>query len=228
MRNYNISGAGAGRRRQRAGRNGTNILIKKINVDLIIVGRGGGSIEELWVFNEERTARAIANSKIPIISAVGHETDLLLLILLPTFVPTPSAAAELAVPSVDELKSRIKRYYSTMVITLSKTLENSRNILKRFALKSPMDVINQHMQRLDILQKDLFDIINNKLQENRSQLALQAGRLDALSPLGVLKRGYGIVHDDGRLSDQFRKNIGYKYIQLLDGTKSVIKEIEHE
>ena len=119
-----------------------------------------------------------------------------------------------------------------MVITLSKTLENSRNILKRFALKSPMDVINQHMQRLDILQKDLFDIINNKLQENRSQLALQAGRLDALSPLGVLKRGYGIVHDEGgRVVRSISEvDIGDQiYTKLLDGTvKSVIKEIEHE
>lgn len=200
------------------------------NVDVLIVGRGGGSIEELWVFNEERTARAIAKSNIPIISAVGHETDFTIADFVSDLrAPTPSAAAELAVPSIDELKTRINSYYNRMKFTLAKAIESKHNILKRFALKSPMDLIGQNMQRLDQLQKDLVDSVDSSIQQAKSKLSLAAGRLDALSPLAVLQRGYSVVQDEKgdviRSVKQIKVGDNLR-TKLPDGViKSVIEEI---
>lgn len=203
------------------------------NVDVMIVGRGGGSIEELWVFNEERTARAIASSEIPIISAVGHETDFTIADFVADLrAPTPSAAAELSVPSADELKKSISNYYNRMKVTLINNITSKQNILKRFSLKSPMDLIGQNMQRLDILQKDLVDCMENKIYESKSKLAIAAGRLDALSPLSVLKRGYSVVQDEKgnvlRSVKQIKVN-DEVIVKLPDGLmKSIVKEIKHE
>ena len=168
-------------------------------VDLIIVGRGGGSIEELWVFNEEAVARAIAASEIPIISAVGHETDFTIADFVADLrAPTPSAAAELAVPSCDELRIRIDGARARMTNAVKKAIERRREILKRFAVKSPLDMINQRAMKLDNLHKNMVDYTGNNLTRLRARLAVAAGRLDALSPLAVMERGYSVTQKDGK------------------------------
>ena len=168
-------------------------------VDTIIVGRGGGSIEELWVFNEEKVALAIAKSEIPIISAVGHETDFTIADFVADLrAPTPSAAAELAVPSCDELRVRIDGTRHRMQNAIKKSIENRREILKRFAVRSPLDMINQRALRLDNLQKNMMDCMTNNLTKLKGRLAVAAGQLDALSPLAVITRGYSVLQKDGK------------------------------
>lgn len=168
-------------------------------VDTIIAGRGGGSIEDLWAFNEEIVARAIFASKIPVISAVGHETDFTIADFVADLrAPTPSAAAEIAVPSVPELRAAIGMYNTRSVNAVMKQLENRRLILNRFRLKTPKDRIDDENLRLDNLLRRMEQSFKLKLAENRKILGETAGKLDALSPLQTLSRGYAIpVKGDG-------------------------------
>ncbi len=168
--------------------------------DVLIVGRGGGSIEELWAFNEEPVARAIAGSRIPVISAVGHETDFTIADFVADLrAPTPSAAAELAVPSAIELTAVIRRNYSAMLSALVRTIQSRRQILNRFALKNPMDSINQSRIRVDNSVKHLSSATAALLVAKSKRLSVEAARLDALSPLGVLTRGYSVVQKEGEV-----------------------------
>lgn len=168
-------------------------------VDTIIAGRGGGSIEDLWAFNEEIVARAIFASKIPVISAVGHETDFTIADFVADLrAPTPSAAAEIAVPSVPELRAAIGMYNTRSVNAVMKQLESRRLILNRFRLKTPKDRIDDENLRLDNLLRRMEQGFKLKLAENRKILGETAGKLDALSPLQTLSRGYAIpVTGDG-------------------------------
>lgn len=178
--------------------------IRKLNeigqVDVIIVARGGGSLEELWAFNEEVVARSVYASKIPIISAVGHETDFTICDFVADMrAPTPSAAAELAVPEVEMLKYKLDSYNSRMKSALVKKLSNCSNQLlkinSRPVFRQPYDRINQYRLKLDNEVKNL--VRNNKmlLKDKKAQFALLAGKLDALSPLKILERGYSVVKD---------------------------------
>ena len=165
--------------------------------DVLIVGRGGGSIEELWAFNEEIVARAIFASKIPIISAVGHETDFTIADFVADLrAPTPSAAAELAVPSNIELVAGIRQNYSRMLYAIRKTIEGKKAILSRFAIKNPMDLVNQNRIRTDNATRHLTNAMSTIFQQKCRQLAVNAARLNALSPLGVLSRGYSVAQTD--------------------------------
>lgn len=168
-------------------------------VDTIIAGRGGGSIEDLWAFNEEIVARAIFASKIPVISAVGHETDFTIADFVADLrAPTPSAAAEIAVPSVPELRAAIGAYSTRSVNAVMKQLESRRLILNRFKLKTPKDRIDDENLKLDNLLRRMEQSFKLKLTENRKTLGSAAGKLDALSPLQTLSRGYAIpVKSDG-------------------------------
>lgn len=166
------------------------------SVDTIIVGRGGGSIEDLWAFNEECVARAIFNSKIPIISAVGHETDFTIADFVADFrAPTPSAAAEVSVPSSEEL-SRLISIYSTRMYTNVKAITDSyRFRLSRLTPRSPREKIMELYQKVDMRVQTLEGQYKLKINEKKRSLAELSAKLDALSPLKTLSRGYSIAVD---------------------------------
>lgn len=174
--------------------------------DVLIVGRGGGSIEELWAFNEEPVARAIARSEIPVISAVGHETDFTIADFVSDLrAPTPSAAAELAVPSKDELVSQIVQLYKRMKYTVCKAIESNRSILSRFSIRSPMDTVNQNRILTDNMVKHLINAAAAYLDARSKKLAVAAAALSALSPLAVLTRGYAVAQKDNRVISSIRQ-----------------------
>lgn len=184
--------------------------------DVLIVGRGGGSIEDLWSFNEEVVAYAIYNSDIPVISAVGHETDFTIADFAADMrAPTPSAAAELAVPSAIELKTNIISCYNRMLNCIRKSIDYKRTVISSFAIKNPVDYVNQNrlrtdnaVQRIagltaDIIQKSRIrsdrayqsavKLSENIFTQKSGALDVAAAKLDALSPLKVMNRGYSVA-----------------------------------
>lgn len=169
-------------------------------VDVIIVARGGGSLEELWAFNEEVVARSIHASRIPVISAVGHETDFTICDFVADMrAPTPSAAAELAVPDLEVLRYKLQNYSVRMKGALVKKLNlcetQLQKIKTRPVFQKPFDRLNQYRLKLDNDIKHLFR--NNEMltKDKKAQFALLAGKLDALSPLKIIERGYSVVRD---------------------------------
>ena len=166
--------------------------------DVLIVGRGGGSIEDLWAFNSERVARAVAASRIPVISAVGHETDFTVCDLVSDMrAPTPSAAAELAVPDREDLKQKLNNLLSREGRILSKRLESEREILKALsasrALTSPKNAIEDRRMSLLSLSDRMDRRMAEILRMKRAQMERSAASLSALNPLAVLSRGYSAV-----------------------------------
>ncbi len=169
------------------------------SVDVIIIGRGGGSIEDLWAFNDEGLARTIAVSQIPVISAVGHETDFTICdFVADRRAPTPSAAAELAVPDTTELKRKIQNIVSREANVLFAMLKSRRDRLDSLAntraMTNPMNLIDDRRMLLDMLTDRMVRAEENSIQIRRSHLAREAGCLDALNPLSVLARGYSAVY----------------------------------
>ncbi len=167
-------------------------------VDVIIVGRGGGSIEDLWAFNDEALARAVFASEIPVISAVGHETDFTICDFVADLrAPTPSAAAELAVPDIEELKGRIASYFARSDIAVRSKIESYRQSVEHFkssrVLTDPMAFIEDRILQLGTLSDRLAVALNKTLDDKTSRLSLASGMLNTLSPLSVLSRGYGVV-----------------------------------
>jgi exodeoxyribonuclease VII large subunit len=167
-------------------------------VDVIILGRGGGSLEDLWAFNEEEVARAIYASRIPVVSAVGHEID----ITIADFVsdmraPTPSAAAEMVVPDKAELEGLIKdrreRIAGLFAHQLAQSQARLGAVLGSYGLKRPVDLVNQKSQFLDELSRRTQLALENRLGKVRLELKSVADRLATLSPQSVLARGYSIV-----------------------------------
>ncbi|HHY97302.1 MAG TPA: exodeoxyribonuclease VII large subunit [Firmicutes bacterium] len=167
------------------------------DVDVIIVGRGGGAMEELWAFNDERVARAIAASPVPVISAVGHETDFTIAdFVADRRAPTPSAAAELAVPDCAQLSSTLASYFARMNVVMANLINSSRRRLKELAdsraLRSPQEGLRDKRQQIDDAAREIQDDILRILERAKDRVAAIAGRLEALSPLATLKRGYSI------------------------------------
>lgn len=181
------------------------------NIDVIILGRGGGSIEELWAFNEEDVAKAIFSSNIPVISAVGHETDYTIADFVADLrAPTPSAAAELAVPAKEELKERLsllnRRLNHLMKGNLQVHRKNLTNLLTAYSFKYPYHRIYDERQRLDFLLGHLHKQENRFIRENRILLKGLGSRLNALSPLAVLERGYSVTTDEnGRVLKRIKQ-----------------------
>ena len=173
--------------------------------DLLIVGRGGGSIEDLWAFNDERVAYAIYESKIPVISAVGHEPD----VTISDFVAdlraaTPSNAAELAVPDQESLRQGLDSLSETMANSLSRRLQALKQQLKILsdspALQSPDVYIDQRQKNLALLKNRLESVQSQIITKNNQKYLTLTAKLDALSPLKVLTRGYAMVNtQDGQL-----------------------------
>jgi len=169
--------------------------------DVLIIGRGGGSIEDLWSFNEEIVARAIFKSEIPIVSAVGHEIDF----TISDFVsdlrsPTPSAAAELVVPDERELISKFDNVLKRIKLCSSKILDNKRLNLKFYAeknvLTNPESMINNQKIYLDSLYKSFENSISKISEAKKKELSVMVSKLDGLSPLGTLSRGFSVTKDE--------------------------------
>lgn len=166
--------------------------------DLLIVGRGGGSIEDLWAFNDEQVAHAIYNSYIPVISAVGHEPD----VTISDFVAdlraaTPSNAAELAVPDQDALRQTLDNMSAAMATAMARQIKAARQHLEVLsqspALKSPEGYLLQRRKSLELIENRIFTAQNQQISRKKQHFIGLAAKLDALSPLKVLSRGYAMV-----------------------------------
>lgn len=172
------------------------------SVDVIIIGRGGGSIEDLWAFNSEALAREIFKCDIPVISAVGHETDFTICdFVSDKRAPTPSAAAELAVPESEELKRKFGNVVSRMQTLTEAKLKSHRQMLKmlseRRALTQPSAYIDDKRMMLISLTKELESSVNYKLTAEKQKFARLSSVLEAVSPLKVISKGYSAVFKDG-------------------------------
>lgn len=201
--------------------------------DVLIVGRGGGSIEELWAFNEEQTVRAVAASEIPVVSAVGHETDFTLTdFAADKRAATPSQAAEIVVAdanaylnSVTELEKRLKN-------TVLKRLALSETTLKRlqnsWALSNPQRMLEGRMQRFDFALVRLEQVFNAALTQKQHSCGVLAAKLDALSPLTVLARGYSVTENtDGKIIRSIADVRWGDEIVTQVGDGNVISVVQH-
>lgn len=174
------------------------LLNQLADIDVLIVGRGGGSLEELWAFNDEKVVRAIFASRIPVISAVGHETDYTLAdFAADQRAPTPSAAAEMAVPDRQALLNQHAALHARLTQTIIKMLEQQRtrmlHLNSSLVLRRPQKVIDQHKQYVDMLSLRLSRAIHGVVGEQYHRFAKIAEKLAALNPLAVLQRGYSIT-----------------------------------
>ena len=180
---------------------GLKYLDGRDDVDVIIVGRGGGSFEELFAFNDEDMARTIFNMKTPVISAVGHETDFTISDFVADLrAPTPSAAAELVTPELDVLKEELAEQYKKLGGIYSSILENYdlklQHMKRELSMYNPMDQLRNRSQRQDDLFKQLVDLMKRKLKDSILELENSSNRLKHLSPANTLDRGYSILLDE--------------------------------
>ncbi len=205
--------------------------------DVLIIGRGGGSLEELWAFNDERVCRAVAASEIPVISAVGHETDFTLCDFAADLrAPTPSAAAELAVPDAAELFLSLRQTQVQLTVLMRSRLEKVRTELqilhRQKALSSPTYYVEQMAMQLDLLTRSFEHSAKTALQDAHAQLSALAAKLDALSPLKVLSRGYAMARTDGgrlvtSVTDICKGDT--LYMDMCDGTLvCMVQDIQKE
>ena len=172
--------------------------------DVLIVARGGGSLEDLWPFNEEVVARAIYDSEIPVISAVGHETDFSISDFVADLrAPTPSAAAELAVPNIDDVKYTIDQYENQYKVLLKRKVQLMRAkyemIMENKSFKNPLLIIENKTLLVDKIEKEIMDLFKNIVQKKEARFKELVVGIDALSPLKTLLRGYSIVEKDDRV-----------------------------
>ena len=196
--------------------------------DLLIVGRGGGSIEDLWAFNDERVAYAIYESEIPIISAVGHEPDVTISDYVADLrAATPSNAAELAVPDQESLVQNLDSMSSAMATALNRQIKSARqhlNVLSQSpALRSPTGYLEQREKGLELLKNRLIAAENQVIQRNNQRHIAAVSKLDAMSPLKVLTRGYSMVlSEKGEVVRSVKQvELGERIsISLSDGTVS--------
>ena len=167
-------------------------------IDVLIVGRGGGSLEDLWPFNEEKVARAIHASGIPVISAVGHEVDYTISDFVADFrAPTPSAAAELVIPVKEDLLSRVKENLSRIKAAAKSRIEalekEVKSLRESYVLRAPINVFLQLEQQVDDLKRSIKNSATYRLELKKKELGVASGKLQMLSPLAVLQRGYSIT-----------------------------------
>ncbi len=183
---------------------GIELMNKENLADVIILARGGGSLEDLWPFNEEIVARAIYNSEIPVISAVGHETDFTISDFVADLrAPTPSAAAELAVPDIALLKDSLTKYQNRYKQALLKKMQLMKlqyeKCMASRVFTNPLQKVNEQYIYIDSIVKELIYKIEQKLQNEKSKAQNIMLKLDALSPLKTLTRGYGIISNKGKV-----------------------------
>lgn len=190
-----------------------------MGVDVMIVGRGGGSIEDLWAFNEEMVARAIFDCRTPVISAVGHETDVTIADYVADLrAPTPSAAAELAVFDYRQFNSQLQVIREALTRGMARSLERKKHQIEQCRLKllmnHPERQLNEYRQRLVDIEEQMKEITDRRLLDRKHQLALLSGRLHGLSPLERLSRGFGFVTDEA--GDRVESVKGLSEGEILD------------
>lgn len=213
---------------------GIEFFNNQLEVDVMIVGRGGGSIEDLWAFNEEPTVRAIFNSEIPVISAVGHETDFTLSDAAADLrAPTPSAAAELAVPDKTELCQSLAKYAQSFRRALLNKAADRETKLRLISERASLENIQRRIENLMQTTDRAFDMLVKmygvKCDKKMNALSEQAAKLNALSPLKVFDRGYSMACKDGRAvksTAELNKNDNITLV-LKDG-KAVTRVLEIE
>ena len=202
------------------------LMNEKCLADVIILARGGGSLEDLWPFNEEAVARAIFNSKLPVISAVGHETDFTIADFVADLrAPTPSAAAELAVKDVNMVRDVLENYNKRYRLALKKKVELMKlryeKCMQNRAFKEPLQKINEKYIQIDMIVKRMELKATDKLNKSKNQAATVISKLDALSPLKTLIRGYSITQFNGKIvksSKELNKDDEVS-IRFTDGEK---------
>ena len=207
-----------------------------MGMDVIIVGRGGGSIEDLWAFNEECVAEAIFNAKTPIISAVGHETDFTIADFVADLrAPTPSAAAELAVADIHQIENRIAGYEELVNKAFMKVISQKRAVIDNYSMRlkylNPVSRINEKRITLDRLKERLDDNMSKLLKDYRHKLEVYASRLHGVSPLEKLGQGYSCTQNENGVPVTSVSNISLGDIittTLKDGEIiSQIKEVKN-
>ena len=200
--------------------------------DVVIIGRGGGSQEDLWAFNDENLARAIYDCETPVISAVGHETDFTICDFVSDLrAPTPSAAAELAVPDKDELTAELmaqRQYLSALIdkklLSFESSLDNSSRLLSAY---SPLNIIEIGEKDMINLSDRMLSISNQHIEKNTKNITETASKLSALNPVAVLMRGYSYITDTDNktVSSVSDVNVGDKIsIKVSDGILSAVVE----
>lgn len=196
------------------------------SVDVIIIGRGGGSIEDLWAFNDEYLARAIYNSKIPVISAVGHEIDFTICDFVADLrAPTPSAAAELATPNLADIVAKIDGFKSRSILAISSLIEEYKTRLEYISsskvFKSPISMLEIPKLRLSAAKKELISTFTRAVMTKRNDFSQKVAKINALNPLSILSRGYATVtSDEGKTIksiNDIEKNSKIS-IRFLDGS----------
>jgi exodeoxyribonuclease VII large subunit len=208
-----------------------------VKPDVIIVGRGGGSLEDLWAFNDERVVRAVSASQAPVISGVGHETDFTLADFAADLrAPTPTGAAVMAVPDISDLRTELQSFLGLLVNAVNDEIDTRRFAMATFSHNldslSPRWQVRQGMQRLDDFTLRMAAGIKNYLRSEAARLVSIGSRLTALDPRNVLNRGYALVHDEsGRLVSSILKvKLGQTVNVLLhDGSFDAgVKEIKKQ
>ena len=211
--------------------------LEQLGVDIIIVGRGGGSIEDLWAFNEEVVARAIFDCRVPIISAVGHQTDWTIADYVADLrAPTPSAAAELAVFDVRQIHQELVGIQELLDKNLRTKLQTARTRLEHQAMRlrylNPQSRLNENRRRVAELEEKMTARMQNLLRERRHQLELLASTLESYSPVQKLSGGYAFVEDRAHKSLRSISQVQAGdtiQVHLLDGTFSAeVQQIEAE
>ena len=217
-----VQGEGAGEKIAEA----IKIMNDKKLADVLILARGGGSLEDLWPFNEEVVARAIHESELPIVSAVGHETDFSISDFVADLrAPTPSAAAELVVPNVAEIGQKLDVYNLRLKNALKKKIDIMKmryeKCMKSRIYTDPLRNINDQYLKLDIIIKNMTNSVLTKLQKSKTEAATNITKLDTLSPLKTLSRGYSIIQKDDKVikSSKDLKQDDIISIRLQDGAK---------
>lgn len=205
-------------------------------IDTIIIGRGGGSLEDLWAFNEESVARAVADSKIPVISAVGHETDFTICDFVADLrAPTPSAAAELAVPDQMEEKMLVESAWYTLKTDLNGLLSRKKleldSLTARRCLREPLEPVQREKDELEHLTRRLTAGVSLSVSRGKEELSRLTGMLDGLSPLKVLSRGYTLAQTEAgepiRSVSELQEGEVFR-LRFMDGEARCVRRTEKE
>lgn len=202
--------------------------LEAYGVDIIIVGRGGGSIEDLWGFNDERVAQAIFDCKVPIISAVGHETDFTIADFVSDLrAPTPSAAAELAVSDVSYMLRMINDYKARLNQNMTRSIRNARiessHFSERLSLLNPKNKVIENRKRLEQIKENLNKNINNKIILNKHRLEICARSLHGLSPLVKLSSGFSYVSDENHKNIKSITDVSVNDLIHINVTDGVVE-----
>ena len=222
------------------GENASKDLVNKLlqadnyGVDVIIIGRGGGSIEDLWAFNDEELANTIYNAKTPIISAVGHEVDFTICDFVSDLrAPTPTGAAELAVPNMSDIMINLEHLKIRLNESLNKKIDYNKlllnNLKNSFVLKNPMILYENKKQNIDLYFEKLNNMMNYRLERTNTKFSNLINKLELLNPLSVLSKGYSVTYKDDKVikdASKLKKNDSVT-IRLYNGLfEAKVEEIK--